>query len=134
MYFSDSFQTEIFLGDDHVLNYTNSPCIQCTGISSNTHHKPQIYKPVIIPTEVPTQAPTTIVSTTTIGTTILPDDEEEEGEDVVTDANELISQLVKKIRRSLKPEIDYVPPFDGSLDISSNYTGFVEVVGKYLIF
>ena len=27
---------------------------------------------------------------------------------------------------------DPLPPHDGTLDINSNYTGFIEVVGKYL--
>lgn len=26
---------------------------------------------------------------------------------------------------------DPLPPFDGTLDISSNYTGFVEIIGLY---
>lgn len=88
------------------------------------HYKPQ--KPVI-PTEAPTTllpTPTTTLPTTTVfSITDFPEE--------FTTEMELLNRLRK---RSLKQEIDYVAPYDGSLDINSNYTGFVEIVGEWKYF
>lgn len=39
------------------------------------------------------------------------------------------NNTANRVRRE-KTLIDPLPPYDGSLDINSNYTGFVEILGK----
>ncbi|XP_044257494.1 tyrosine-protein phosphatase 69D isoform X1 [Tribolium madens] len=83
MFTSETFQGEVFLGDDQVFNLTSNQCDECIGL-----------RPYNTPRE------------------IKKDD---------------INSTVNRVRREERLS-DPLPPFDGTLDISSNYTGFVEII------
>lgn len=102
------------------MNYTNSSCTVCTGISSNMMYRDRKTPDMkhVVPTESPsTQLPTVI-------TTYMPDTTQ------FPDISESDLRSLDRLRRNSIYDLDFVPPFDGSLDIASNYTGFVEIVGK----
>ena len=44
--------------------------------------------------------------------------------------NKTLGDMANRVRRN---DIlsDPLPPYDGNLDINSNYTGFVEIIGKF---
>lgn len=86
MFSSDTFHSEIFLGDEQVFNSSNSPCDDCIGL-----------RPYYFPRDY---------------------------------TSNITSNRVKTVVDLPEP----LPPYDGSLDINSNYTGFIEVIGKFLFF
>lgn len=44
----------------------------------------------------------------------------------------LLNNTANRVRRN-QDLLDPLPPYDGTLDINSNYTGFVEIIGTYLL-
>lgn len=46
-------------------------------------------------------------------------------------SNKSNSTITPKVTNEVLSEP--LPPYDGSLDINSNYTGFVEIIGEYII-
>ncbi|XP_018330947.1 tyrosine-protein phosphatase 69D isoform X2 [Agrilus planipennis] len=81
MFSSSSFQSEIFLGDEQVVNDTDqSLCRECIGL-----------RPYSSPKEFTT------------------------------------NKSSNRVRRNVSLPIDPLDPYDGSLNIGSNYTGFVEI-------
>lgn len=84
---SSTFHPEVFLGDEEVLNLTNSICEECIGLRPYSNF---------------------------------------DGEKNA----HLNNSTINRARRE-NIQTDTLPPHDGILDINSNYTGFVEILGKF---
>lgn len=117
MFSSDYFQSEVFLGDDQMLNYNESTCLQCTGHLYSA--KPKLQSLQQNSTVIKINLSTPIPS-----------------EAVILDISE--NQVVTELTQEVTTEkiisfqnVDYMLPYDGSLDENSNYTGFIEIIGKY---
>lgn len=146
---SHELNNEIFLGDGHTIKTNNSGCRQCIGLrplilkpshvsitprsftstpstkvdSNKQENIPTttiVYQKEISESSITTSSPTTIISTRIRRSEFVSDPTS-----VLN--SEPLETTTKSSEKDVFPEI-----YDGILDSSSYYTGFIEVIGKFI--
>ena len=126
MFDSDRLISEIFLGDGESFNGSTA-CEKCIGL-----------KPKPIPTVLHFIPETANAANSTNSTTPFPLETPSISGEVTTSISISFTGSPSRKRREDSSgnwegvELSPYPPQDGFLDEKANYTGFVEVIGKYL--
>lgn len=114
---SDYLQSEVFLGDDQISNYNDSACLQCLSYNlQNVGPKLSAVKTDAGAGNNSNKIPSVAVKET-------PNSIEN-----IELTSESIQVTTEKNVNSLSHE--FIMPYDGPLDLNSNYTGFIEIVGE----
>jgi hypothetical protein len=161
--YSNSLISEVFLGDGHTLHTSNSACNHCIGLQPKPHFPKTTLLPMSnahVPTPASTSFPqgSDSIALPAVPASVFP------SVDYVTGTSEPSPEPIRVRRAETTfapdpapslvlphvpvssmppsslpvPRLDIVgsqlPVYDGQLDTSSNYTGFVEVIGETAVF
>ena len=148
---STTLASEVFLGDGHSLHVNSTACSHCVGLRPKSHFSKSTAVP---PTtnQIPT-APTTFLSGTSdnaiplsVSTSLdyisrnpfeaSPEPiriRRAESTSAPVPIPAIIIPSVPPAHTTTDSAIDQFPIFDGHLDMNSNYTGFVEIIGKFSV-
>lgn len=110
MFASNYFQPEVFLGDDQILNYNDSDCLFCA-------------PPLRTKQNTPTPSAITLQTTSILSEGLIENQITDSPLEIIEETNNIISNQNNFINN-----FEYLVPNDGSLNMYSNYTGFVEII------
>lgn len=116
MFFRDAIHREIMLGDNQFsVNYNNSKCNKCPFIATK----------IVRPTT------TTSTTVSTVAVSEVAESTETSSSSPNAYSNYASEKFMADSVNVVTTNESEMSPYDGSLDMNSNYTGFIQIMGRY---